>query len=183
LGNFLQRTRLDAGAVRPNLEEVDLSDLIGAALKRTEKQTGAHIVRTELPDDLAMVPLDFVLAEHALVNLIDNAAKYSPPGSTITLAASAEASWVRIDVIDEGPGIRDEDRKRLFERFYRAGAPDHRRAGVGLGLAICKGFVEAMGGTIEAASRTDRAGAILTIRLPLAAGARVDIGQQEETET
>lgn len=180
--NLLQMTRIDAGAIRPNLEEVDLSDLVGAALKRTEQQTADHAVRTELPDHLPMVPLDFVLAEHVLVNLIDNAAKYSPAGSTITLAAAAERDRLRIDVIDEGSGIREEDLKRLFERFFRAGAADHRRAGVGLGLAICKGFVEAMGGEIEAGNRRDRPGAVLTIRLPLAPEAAGRLEQSKEVE-
>lgn len=180
--NFLQMTRIDAGAVRPNLEEVDLSDLIGTALQRTEKQTAAHVVRTELPQELPMVSLDFVLAEHVLVNLIDNAAKYSPPGSTITITAAAEPECLRIDVLDEGPGIRDEDVKRVFERFFRAGAADHRRAGAGLGLAIAKGFVEAMGGRIEAGNRRDRTGAVFTVRLPSGAGTGGRIEQEEEIE-
>ena len=93
-------------------------------------------------------------------------AKYSAPGSTITIAASATPDNAQIRVLDEGPGIRDADLQRLFERFFRAAAGDHRRAGVGLGLASCKGFVEAMGGTIEAANRSDRSGAVFTITFP-----------------
>jgi two-component system sensor histidine kinase KdpD len=164
--NLLQMTRIEAGALRPTLENVDLSDLVGSALQRAQKHTLNHEVRTSLPPDLPMVPLDFVLAEHVLVNLLDNAAKYSPPGATITISVTEAAETVRITIADEGPGIPCDDLSRIFGRFFRARVSDHRRAGVGLGLAICKGFVEAMGGEITAANRTDRSGAAFTVALP-----------------
>ena len=164
--NLLQMTRIDAGGLRPNLENVDVSDLIGSALKRTEKQTASHVVRSQLPENLEMVPLDFVLAEQVLVNLLDNAAKYSAPGSCITIAADEDAGTVRFTVMDEGPGIPEDDLERIFDRFFRARVADHRRAGVGLGLSICKGFIEAMGGSIVASNRTDRSGAAFTVSLP-----------------
>jgi two-component system sensor histidine kinase KdpD len=163
--NLLYMTRLDAGALRPTLELIDPADVIGAALKRVEKRTMRHRIETEIATDLPMVRIDFVLAEHALVNLLDNSVKYSPDGSTIHIAATNEADRVRVTVADEGPGIPAGDLPRIFERFFRAGSTDHRRAGAGLGLAICKGFVEAMGGEIAAGNRADGPGAVFTIEL------------------
>jgi len=164
--NLLHMTRIDAGALKPAFENVDLADLVGAALARAEKLTAQHVVRTELPPNLPMVPLNFVLAEHALVNLLDNAAKYAPAGSVITIAVEDRPDDIVLVVTDEGPGIPPEDLERIFQRFFRASATDHRRAGAGLGLAICKGFVEAMGGRITARNRTDRTGAVFTVTLP-----------------
>jgi len=161
--NLLQMIRIDAGALQPTLENVDLSDLIGAALKRAEKSTANHVVGTDLPADLPMVPLDFVLAEHVLVNLLDNAAKYAPAGSRILVAVAEQADSLRLTVTDEGPGISDQDLPRIFERFFRAEMTDRRPAGVGLGLAICKGFVEAMGGTITAYNRLNGNGAVFEV--------------------
>jgi two-component system sensor histidine kinase KdpD len=146
---------------------IDLSDVIGSALKRIAKLLEEHEIRIEMPDELPMVPVDFVLTEHVLANLLDNAAKYSPKGSQIELRVTVRSGSVTIDVIDEGLGVPATDMTRIFERFYRVKTGDHRPAGVGLGLAICRGFVEAMGGRISVSNRTDRSGAIFTVELPL----------------
>ena len=114
-----------------------------------------------------MVAVDFVLFEQVLFNLLDNAAKYAPPGTVIRLKARRAGDRVFLQVLDEGDGISPEDLERIFDKFYRVQAADRRRAGTGLGLAICRGFVEAMGGTITAANRTDRTGAAFTIELPV----------------
>jgi two-component system sensor histidine kinase KdpD len=105
-----------------------------------------------------------------LFNLLDNAAKYAPRGSTVTLRARplAEDGMVRLQVIDEGPGLPASDLERVFDKFHRIPGGDRQRAGTGLGLAICRGFVEAMGGTITAANRTDRSGAIFAVTLKAA---------------
>ena len=116
-----------------------------------------------------MVKLDPVLFEQVLFNLLDNAAKYAPDGTTISVAAEQTGQSVTVRVLDEGEGIPEADLERIFDKFYRARAGDRQRAGTGLGLAICRGFVEAMGGTISAANRDDRKGAVFTIRLPLPA--------------
>jgi two-component system sensor histidine kinase KdpD len=168
--NLLYMTRIDAGALRPTIEAVDLADVIGSALKRAEKRTSGHVLCLDVPADLPMAYVDFVLAEHVLVNLLDNAAKYSPTGSTITITVEVlqHSDRLQIVMLDEGPGIPPEDLPRIFERFTRARVTDHRRTGVGLGLAICKGFVEAMGGRITARNRTDRSGAVLVVDLPRA---------------
>ncbi len=103
------------------------------------------------------------------MNVLDNAAKYAPAGSTIRLGAAADKSRVVLTVRDEGPGIPPDDLPHIFDKFYRAKAADRRAAGTGLGLAVARGFVEAFGGTLDAANRTDRTGAVLTFTLPAAA--------------
>ncbi|HJU15847.1 MAG TPA: ATP-binding protein [Stellaceae bacterium] len=113
-----------------------------------------------------MLCLDAVLFEQVLFNLLDNAAKYAPPGSRIDLGARCAGNHVEIAVIDEGPGIPPADLERIFDKFHRVHAQDRRRAGTGLGLAICRGFVEVLGGRIVADNRSDRSGAALTIMLP-----------------
>ena len=114
-----------------------------------------------------MLDLDDVLFEQVLFNLLDNAAKYAPAGSLVTITAWQQNGHVCVQVIDEGPGIPPADLEHVFDKFYRVGGADRRRAGTGLGLAICRGFVEAMHGTITAANRTDRTGAVFTITLPV----------------
>ncbi|HEX5764552.1 MAG TPA: ATP-binding protein [Woeseiaceae bacterium] len=167
--NLLHMTRIDAGGLHPTLETLDVSDLVGSALTRSEKLLQRHRLRTDLPADLPMVDANFVLAEHVLANLLDNAAKYSPPGSEIRIAAHHADDRVVMHVQDEGPGIPEEHLEQIFQRFFRVMTADHRPAGTGLGLAICRGFVEAMGGTICAANRTDAPGARFTITLPRSA--------------
>jgi two-component system sensor histidine kinase KdpD len=135
------------------------------------KILGRHRVEVDLEPDLPMLDLDMVLFEQVLCNLLDNAAKYSPPGSLIRIKGWRDRDSVRLQVIDEGEGIPPADLERIFDKFYRVRAADRGRAGTGLGLAICRGFVEAMHGTIAAGNRTDRPGAILTITLPVPVGA------------
>ena len=142
-----------------------LSDVVGAALQRAAKVLADHKLDVDLASGLPMLRLDMVLFEQVLFNLLDNAAKYAPAGTTIGLRASRHGKLVRIQVLDEGDGIQPDDLERVFDKFYRGRGADRRRAGTGLGLAICRGFVEAMGGTIAAANRTDRSGAVLTITL------------------
>jgi two-component system sensor histidine kinase KdpD len=107
-----------------------------------------------------------------LFNLLDNAAKYAPENTTITLKAWRDGETVALQVIDEGAGIPPPELESVFDKFYRVQKADHVRPGTGLGLAISRGFVEAMQGTIAAANRADRSGAVLTIRLPVPARTR-----------
>ena len=118
-----------------------------------------------------MLRLDLFLMEHALANILDNAAKYTPAGTRIRIAARAENGGVVLDVTDNGAGIRTEDLERVFDPFYRAGerAP---ASGTGLGLAICRAFVEANGGSVEALSAGPGRGATLRVRLPVPERAR-----------
>ena len=119
--------------------------------------------------DLPMLELDAVLFEQVLFNLLDNAAKYAPAGTTISIRERGIEDPIALQIIDEGGGIPPAELESVFDKFYRAQKGDHVRPGTGLGLAISRGFVEAMHGTISAANRTDRSGAVLTIRLPIPA--------------
>ena len=118
-----------------------------------------------------MLELDAVLFEQVLFNLLDNAAKYAPADTTIRSEAARDRDAISLQIMDEGSGIPPDELDSVFDKFYRAQKGDHVRPGTGLGLAISRGFVEAMHGTISAANRTDRSGAVMTIRLPIPAGA------------
>ncbi|MHB1205059.1 MAG: sensor histidine kinase, partial [Rhodospirillaceae bacterium] len=175
IANLLDMTRLESGKIMPKGEMIDLSDVVGSALERAGKVIGDHLVRTDLQPELPMLRLDPVLFEQVLFNLIDNAAKYSGPGSEIAISAGREGGKVVLQVRDEGEGIPEGDLERIFDKFYRVHAGDRKRAGTGLGLAICRGFVEAMGGTIVAGNRKDRPGAVFTVTLPLPADELVTV--------
>jgi two-component system sensor histidine kinase KdpD len=166
VANLLDMTRLQAGGIALKREPIDLGETVGAALQRMEGALGQHQLAVDLPADLPMLDLDVVLFEQVLVNLLDNAAKYSPPGSRIAISAAGDGRKVELTVSDEGLGIPAEELERVFEMFHRVNKGDRQRAGTGLGLSICRGFVEVLGGTIHAANRTDRSGAVFTITFP-----------------
>jgi two-component system sensor histidine kinase KdpD len=167
IANLLDMTRLESGALMPNLDMIELADVVGSVLRRAGRLTQHHSLALDLESGLPMLRLDPVLFEQILFNLIDNAAKYAPPGTTILLRARREGAVVKMAILDEGPGLPDEERERIFDKFYRVRAGDRQRAGTGLGLAIARGFMEAMGGTITAANRSDRSGAVFTLTLPV----------------
>ncbi len=169
IANLLDMTRLESGAIAPRTDLIDLADVIGSALERASKVLNGHHVAVDLASDLPLLRLDPVLFEQVLFNLLDNAAKYSSPGTGIAVQARRQGDQVVVQVLDEGDGIPSDDLERIFDKFYRVQVTDRKRAGTGLGLAICRGFVEAMGGTITAGNRQDRAGAVFTIALPVAA--------------
>jgi len=125
---------------------------MNAALRRTRRSLADHQLAVAIPADLPMLRLDLFLMEHALVNLLENAAKYAPKGTLIQVAALMEDGDVLIEVADSGVGISPADLDRIFDRFVRAAATDARPAGSGLGLTICRAFVEANGGQVEAYS-------------------------------
>jgi two-component system sensor histidine kinase KdpD len=168
VANLLDMTRLEAGALSPRREPADLGEVVGSALARAGKVLAAHRVEVDLAAGLPLLDLDVVLFEQALFNVLDNAAKYAPPGSLVTVRGWREpaARDVRLAILDEGPGLPAEATEKVFEKFYRVQAADRQRVGTGLGLAITRGFVEAMGGRVEAANRSDRDGAVFTIILP-----------------
>ncbi len=168
VGNLLDMTRLEAGAVELKRDPADVSELIGTAMRRTEGLLKGFKVIVDIEPNLPLLDLDELLMEQALVNLLDNAAKYAPPCSAITIRALRFDRMVRLQIVDEGPGIPEDHLPLIFEKFHRVKNRDHQRAGTGLGLAICRGFVQAMGGTITAANRADRAGAVFTIDMPAA---------------
>ena len=174
IANLLDMTRLESGAIEPHVEMVDLGDIVGSALGRAAKVLGDHKVAVDLDADLPLLKVDPVLLEQVLFNLLDNAAKYTPAGTEVRIEGRRENEMVRVEIMDEGKGIPAEDTERIFDKFYRIQAADRKRAGTGLGLAICRGFVEAMGGKITAGNRSDRQGAVFTIRLRLPAQNSLD---------
>ncbi len=169
VGNLLDMTRLESGGVNVKLEPTDASDAIGVALNRARPLVMNHKTDIQLGSDLPMAMADFVLLEQVVFNLIDNAAKYTPPGSTVRIVGREDGEAVVIEVIDEGEGIPPQSLEGIFNKFTRLQVGDRKRAGTGLGLPICRGFITAMGGSISASNRQDRSGAIFTIRLIKAA--------------
>jgi two-component system sensor histidine kinase KdpD len=169
IANLLDMTKLESGAIVPNTALHDVGEIVGSVLRRASKILAGHKVSLEIAADLPMLQLDAVLFEQVLFNLLDNAAKYSPADTTISIRSLRERDFVCLQIIDEGDGFPPAELEMVFDKFYRAQKGDHVRPGTGLGLAISRGFVEAMHGTILAANRTDRSGAVLTIRLPIPA--------------
>ena len=169
IANLLDMTKLESGAVRANISLHDLGEIVGSALQRTARVLSRHQVEVDLMADLPMLKLDAVLFEQVLFNLLDNASKYAPDGTTVRIEGWRDGDAIYLQVLDEGDGIPPGDLENIFDKFYRAQKGDQVRAGTGLGLAISRGFVEAMSGTIVAANRTDRPGAVFTIRLPVPA--------------
>jgi two-component system sensor histidine kinase KdpD len=173
IANLLDMTKLESGAIVPNSALHDIGEIVGSVLRRAAKILSAHRVEVELAKELPMVELDPVLFEQVLFNLLDNAAKYAPDGTAVRIQGWQETEAVYLQILDEGGGIPAADLERIFDKFYRAQKADHVRAGTGLGLAISRGFVEAMHGTVTAGNRTDLAGAVFTIRLPIPAEPKV----------
>jgi two-component system, OmpR family, sensor histidine kinase KdpD len=167
IANLLDMTKLESGAVVPNVGPHDIGEIVATALTRASRILTNHKVEMELASDMPMALVDAVLFEQVLFNLLDNAAKYAPPQSTIRIQSWRDAGRLFLRVLDEGPGIPASDLERIFDKFYRVQKGDQVRAGTGLGLAISRGFVEALQGTLTAANRTDRSGAEFTITLPI----------------
>lgn len=164
VGNLLEMTRLESGAVNVNKELQPLEEVVGITLTRLEKTLLNHTIRTNLPDDLPLVSIDGILIEQVLVNLLENAIKYTPSGTMIELNASANQVEVIVEVADQGPGLPPGDEKRIFDKFYRV--RPSTAGGAGLGLTICKAIVEAHGGHIWAVNRS-KGGASFQFTIPL----------------
>jgi two-component system sensor histidine kinase KdpD len=168
VANLLDMSRLESGAMKVRRDWVDVADVIRAAAERARKAFPDSPTNISLEPDLPYVRGDATLLEQVLFNLLDNAHKYAGEGGAIIHARREDAN-VLISVTDEGPGVKSTDLERIFQKFYRAGGRDGRRAGTGLGLSICRGLIEAMAGTIEAQSPAiRRRGTRIVIRLPIA---------------
>jgi two-component system sensor histidine kinase KdpD len=164
VGNLLNMTRLEAGAIHLKKEPCDIQDAIGAALEQLGERLARRQVKINLPPDLSLIALDVAFFEQALVNVLDNAVKYSPPDTLIEINVAQAQDTVKIEICDRGIGIPPEDLDRVFDKFYRVQRPESV-SGTGLGLAICKGIVEAHGGMVRAETRSG-GGTIVTITLP-----------------
>jgi len=167
MGNLLDMTRLESGTMKVAKQPADVQDLVGSALEQLANRLRDREVVVKVPGDLPLVPMDFVLIAQVLVNLLDNALKYSPADRPVEVQARAVGDEMHIEVRDRGVGIPPDDLERIFDKFYRVQHPG-RVSGTGLGLSICKGIVEAHGGHIWAGNR-DGGGAIFTVALPLGA--------------
>ena len=164
VGNLLNMTRLEANAIHLRLEPCDIQDVIGAALDQLEERLGEKPIEVNIPEDLPLVSIDFALFGQALVNIIDNAMKYSPRDTRIDIDVTQTEKEISINVSDRGVGIPVEDLDRVFDKFYRVSRPESIN-GTGLGLAICKGIMEIHGGKIQAKNRKGGGTAII-ITLP-----------------
>lgn len=168
VGNLLQMTKLESGAITPKRQWIDVDDLVGTTLERMERRMDGYHVVTEITPLLPPLYVDFVLMENVITNLLDNAVKYSPRGSTITIRGFRRGGDTCIEVQDEGTGIAPEDHGHVFDKFFRVYAKDSVVAGTGLGLAICKGIVETHGGTVDLESEGVGKGTTFRVSLPTA---------------
>ncbi|WP_159878091.1 DUF4118 domain-containing protein [Aquitalea denitrificans] len=162
--NLLDMARLQSG-VKLNREWQLLDDVVGSAVRACQRTLQGHALQLLLANDLPVLEYDAVLIERVLVNLLENAAKYTPPDSQITLKADTEGATIRVCVQDNGPGLPGGQEQKLFDKFTR-GSSESTTPGVGLGLAICRSIVEAHGGRIEASNRQPH-GAQFCFTLPV----------------
>lgn len=166
LGNLLDMSRIEGGALNLTCDWEDPADLVGAVLARLRPQLAGRAVRVHAPDDLPTLSVNAGLIDQALSNLVENALKYTPAGTPITVALELAPPLLHIHVLDAGPGIPAAALPHLFEKFFRVADPERHAPGTGLGLAICRGIVQAHGGQVAAANRAE-GGARFTISLPL----------------
>ena len=178
VGDLLDLSRIQSGAIGPSADVNTIDDLIGAALQRADAVLRGHPVDVDMPrDQLLAGRFDLTNALRALVNLLENAARYSPPGAPITIRARQVGDRLRIAVLDRGPGVPAEERERIFEPFYRPAftPPDVR--GTGLGLSIARGLATAQGGSLELEPH-DGGGSVFTLVLPAIAGEPPDASDE-----
>jgi two-component system, OmpR family, sensor histidine kinase KdpD len=166
VGNLLDMTRLESGALKLKQVDSDILDLFGCALAALEPQLGKRKIEVHVPGGLPLVKMDMVLMTQVVVNLLDNALKYTPRDSSVELAAGLTDSTLTLTISDKGPGIPESELTRVFDKFYRLPVPEGA-GGTGLGLSICKGIVEAHGGSIRAENRTN-GGLTMIVVLPVA---------------
>ena len=164
--NLLSITRVENGSMKLKLEPQLLTEVFDEALRHVDRQVKDHVVHAEVKDELLMAKMDVHLMIQVIINIVNNAIKYTPVGSEINLSAYRKGDWVYIEISDNGPGMNDESKKHLFDMFYTAyqGKGDNRR-GLGLGLNLCKSIVMAHGGKISVSDNTPQ-GAVFTFTLP-----------------
>jgi two-component system sensor histidine kinase KdpD len=165
VGNLLSMTRIESGAIKLHLEPGDIQDLVGTAREQLGKRMEKHRIKVDIPAVFPLVPMDFALMVQVVVNLLENAVKYSPENSLIEVSATLDNNKVCLAFTDRGVGIPTEDLARVFDKFYRVQRPESV-SGTGLGLSISKGIVEAHGGSIYASTRVG-GGTIVSVELPL----------------
>ncbi|HEY0738054.1 MAG TPA: ATP-binding protein [Herpetosiphonaceae bacterium] len=164
--NLLDMSRIEAGAPLPPKELATLDDVLGPVLHRLKTTLESHPLSVQIPADLPLVPMAVIQVDQILTNLLENAGKYAPPSTPITITAQVREQALHIAIADAGPGIPPAERERIFDKFYRLGQAESAQGGTGLGLAICKYWVEAHGGQIWAEPRPG-AGTSFSFTLPL----------------
>jgi two-component system sensor histidine kinase KdpD len=163
--NLLNVSRIESGAIKLFRQPSDVQELIGAALEQLGSRADSHQIDMEIPAELPYISVDFGLIVQTLVNVLDNALKYSPPGAPIDIKGRQVGSEIQIEIADLGIGIPKEDLARIFDKFYRVQRPENV-IGTGLGLFISKGIIEAHGGHITAENRIE-GGTVIRINLPI----------------
>jgi two-component system sensor histidine kinase KdpD len=165
IANLLDTARMESGMMKLKNDWCDVEDIIGTALRRMGSSVHTRPLTVKMPSALPLVRGDSVLLEQVLINLIDNAIKYSLTGSAIDITVTEAADMISISVADRGVGIPAEELPRIFDKFYRVQHRGIRASGTGLGLSICKGIIEAHGGEIRAENRAG-GGTVITFTLP-----------------
>jgi len=166
--NLLDATRVSRKQITPNSEWIEPQDIVNSALERRRRHLAGHKVLLDLDSNLPLIYVDAVLVEQAFVQIVDNAAKYSPAGSPITVAAKRNGSQVVLSVRDQGAGLSAQENGQIYERFFRGQRHVATSSGSGLGLWIAQAFVNANGGKIVAASAGIDCGTTVAIHLPFA---------------
>jgi len=165
--NLLDATRISRGQVKPRMEWIEPQDIVNSALERRKRRLSGHNIAIAMDTNLPLIYVDPVLVEQALVQVVDNAAKYSPSGSTITVAAKRNGHDVIFAVDDSGAGLTEEELSHVGDRFFRGSRHSALASGSGLGLWIAKAFIAANGGRLDAASQGIDHGTTVSIRVPL----------------
>jgi len=168
IANLLNATRVSASDVRPHIECADPRDVINAAIRRRARQLAAHTIEISFADELPLINVDSALVEEACGQILENAAKYSPSGSTISIGIRAEQGRVVVSITDQGVGITPDERQQLGLRSFRSQRHDATIPGSGLGFWIASTFVKANDGTIDIVSRGQGQGTTVSIALPAA---------------
>ena len=158
-------TKLESGTLKPDLELQSLEEPLGAALNLLEKHLSGRSVEMDMPDDLPMLDLDGVLMEQLFLNLLENAVKYAPEATPISIEAHLAGREVEFSVADRGPGLTENELEKVFDLFYQ-GQADSVRKGYGIGLAICRAIAQVHGGRIWAENRAG-GGAAFHVTLPV----------------
>jgi two-component system, OmpR family, sensor histidine kinase KdpD len=163
--NLLEMSRIEAGSLPLHRKPEDLAEIVGTAAHRLAPLFADRTLRVDVPDDLPLVSLDAVQMDRVVANLLENAAKFSPPRSAIAVRVWLDGGCVHLWIHNEGPHLPQDQLSRIFDKFYRLDPGGMGIRGTGLGLAICKGIVEAHGGTIRA--QNDSSGVSFIVSIPL----------------
>jgi two-component system sensor histidine kinase KdpD len=165
VGNLLDTARFESGMLKLNKDWYDVQDIVGVSLRRSQDFLKNHVLRTDIVPDLPLVSVDFSLIEQVIVNLLHNAATYSPDKSEIDISVSRNEKEIIVSVADHGSGVPEADHEKIFDKFYRLQSP-RNVSGTGLGLSICKGLIEAHGGRIWVADAKG-GGSVFSFTLPV----------------